>query len=86
MVIRTIREKLHLEATGRQGKSTSSIAEKLRRESIRLSQVQDIFGCRVIVADVFTQDQTIATLRDSFSETRVMDRRTNPSHGYEPYI
>jgi putative GTP pyrophosphokinase len=82
VVIRTIREKLHLEPTGRPAKSTSSIAEKLRRESIRLSQVQDIAGCRVIVADVFTQDQTIAMLRDTFPETRVTDRRTNPSHGY----
>jgi hypothetical protein len=82
VVIRTIREKLHLEPTGRTAKSISSIAEKLRRESIRLSQVQDIAGCRVIVADVFTQDQTIAALRESFLETRVMDRRTHPSHGY----
>lgn len=82
VVIRTIREKLHLEPTGRPAKSTSSIAEKLCRESIRLSQVQDIAGCRVIVADVFTQDQTIATLRDTFPETRMMDRRKNPSHGY----
>src|ERR1043166_2492736 len=77
-----IRRQLDLEPTGRPAKSTSSIAEKLRRESIRLSQVQDIAGCRVIVADVFTQNQPIATLRDTFPETRVMDRRTNPSHGY----
>ncbi|MGZ9261955.1 MAG: hypothetical protein ACXW6V_20990 [Candidatus Binatia bacterium] len=82
LVIRTIREKLHLEPTGRPAKSTSSIADKLRRESIRLSQVQDIAGCRVIVADVFVQDLTIATLRETFPNIRVMDRRMNPSHGY----
>ena len=35
LVIRTIRDKLHLEPTGRPAKSTSSIAEKLLRESIR---------------------------------------------------
>ncbi len=81
-VIGTIREKLHLEPTGRPAKSTSSITEKLRRESIRLSQVQDIAGCRVTVADVFTQDHTTATLCATFPETRVMDRRINPSHGY----
>src|SRR6266508_5493080 len=81
-VIRTIREKLHLDPTGRPVKSISSIAEKLRRESIRLSQVQDIAGCRVIVADVLTQDQTTATLCETFHETRVLDRRMNTSHGY----
>lgn len=82
LVIRTIREKLHLEPTGRPAKSTSSIIEKLCRESIRLTQVQDIAGCRVVVADVVAQDQTIATLNDTFLETRVKDRRTNPSFGY----
>ena len=81
-VIGTIREKLHLDPTGRPAKSTSSIAEKLRRESIRLSQVQDIAGCRVIVTDIIAQDNTIATLRETFSDIRVMDRRLNPSHGY----
>jgi ppGpp synthetase/RelA/SpoT-type nucleotidyltranferase len=81
-VIRTIREKLHLEPTGRPAKSTTSITEKLRRESIRLSQIQDIAGCRVIVADIVAQDRSVATMRDAFSEVRVMDRRTTPSHGY----
>lgn len=39
-VVRTLRDELHLEPTGRPAKSTSSLIEKLRRESIRLSQVQ----------------------------------------------
>jgi len=81
-IIRTIREKLNLEPTGRPTKTPSSIAEKLRRESIRLSQIQDIAGCRIIVPDVFTQDHATAILRDTFPETRVMDRRMNSSHGY----
>lgn len=81
-IIRTIRETLRLEPTGRPAKSTSSIAEKLRRESIRLSQVQDIAGCRVVVADMFAQDQTIAMLREAFHQIRVIDRRVSPSHGY----
>jgi putative GTP pyrophosphokinase len=81
-IIRTIREKLQLEPTGRPDKTPSSIVEKLRRESIRLSQIQDIAGCRVIVPDVFTQDHTTAKLRDTFPESRVMDRRKNPSYGY----
>jgi len=81
-IIRTIRGTLRLEPTGRPAKSTSSIAEKLRRESIRLSQVQDIAGCRVVVADIFAQDQTIAMLREAFPQIRVIDRRISPSHGY----
>jgi GTP pyrophosphokinase len=81
-VIRTIREKLQSEPTGRPAKSTSSIIEKLRRESIRLSQVQDIAGCRIVVADIFAQDHTIAMLRETFHQTRLIDRRVNPSHGY----
>jgi putative GTP pyrophosphokinase len=80
--IRTIREKLRLAPTGRATKTPSSIAEKLRRESIRLSQFQDVAGCRIIVPDVFTQDHTTAILCDTFPETRVMDRRKNPSYGY----
>ena len=81
-VITTVRDRLHLKPTGRPAKSTSSIIEKLRRESIRLSQVQDIAGCRVIVADILAQDHTVAILRETFQEVRVMDRRTNPSYDY----
>ena len=51
-VVRTIRQSLGLEPTGRPAKSTGSISEKLRRESIRLSQIQDIAGCRIVVHDV----------------------------------
>ena len=36
-VVRIIRERLNLDLTGRPAKSTSSIIEKLHRESIRLS-------------------------------------------------
>ena len=46
-VIQTIREKVALEPTGRPAKSTGAIVEKLHRETIRLSQVQDIAGCRI---------------------------------------
>lgn len=45
-VVGTIREKLAVETTGRPAKSTTSISEKLRRESIRLTQINDIAGCR----------------------------------------
>ena len=50
-VVQIIRQHGEL-PTGRLAKSTLSIVEKLRRESIRLSQMQDIAGCRVVVVDV----------------------------------
>ncbi len=68
--------------TGRLAKSTASIVEKLRRESIRLSQIQDVAGCRVVVADVLEQDEFVATLRNDFPQASVIDRRDKPSHDY----
>jgi putative GTP pyrophosphokinase len=81
-VVRTIRNQLHLEPTGRPAKSTPSLVEKLRRESIRLTQVQDIAGCRIVVADVSEQERVVASLRALFPRAAVIDRRANPSYGY----
>jgi hypothetical protein len=50
-VVRAIREQLGLAPTGRPSKTNPSLREKLRRESIRLTQVQDIAGCRLVVPD-----------------------------------
>src|SRR5262245_9379183 len=50
-VVQTIRTEIELEPTGRPAKSTNSLIEKLKRESIRLTQVQDIAGCRLVVSD-----------------------------------
>ena len=73
-----IRLQLGLEPTGRPAKSTTSIAEKLRRESIRLSQIQDIAGCRLIVSDAREQDRVVASLRELFPFHSVVDRRHKP--------
>jgi putative GTP pyrophosphokinase len=81
-VVRAIREQSQLETTGRPAKSTGSIIEKLRRESIRLTQVQDIAGCRVVVADVPEQERVLKSLRVLFPEAIVIDRRAHPSYGY----
>jgi len=81
-VVGRIRQEIHLEPTGRPAKSTSSIIEKLHRESIRLSQVQDIAGCRVVVADTENQDHVITLFRDVFPSASVVDRRIRPSYGY----
>jgi len=80
-VVRTIRQGGEF-PTGRLAKSTASIAEKLLRESIRLSQMQDIAGCRVVVTDVVKQGQFVASLRTVFPGASVIDRRDNPSYGY----
>lgn len=80
-VIQSIRQ-LGEFPTGRLAKSTLSIVEKLRRESLRLSQMQDIAGCRVVVRNVVEQDRFVESLRSTFPEASVMDRRSNPSNGY----
>ena len=82
IVVHTIRDRLQLEPTGRPAKSTSSLIEKLQRESIRLSQVQDISGCRVVVTDVAEQAQVVASLESNIPGASVVDRKENPSYGY----
>lgn len=81
VVVGTIRQRGQF-PTGRLAKSTLSIVEKLRRESLRLSQMQDIAGCRVVVGGVLEQDQFVASLIADFPGASVMDRRDNPSHDY----
>jgi putative GTP pyrophosphokinase len=78
----TIRKELALEPTGRPAKSTTSITDKLRRESIRLTQIQDIAGCRLIVTDIANQELVVQSLKALFEHTTVIDRRNQPSHGY----
>lgn len=81
-VIGVLRNALKLESTGRPAKSTMSIVDKLRRESLRLRQMQDIAGCRVVVGDVVRQNSAVECLTKAFAETAVVDRRKTPSHGY----
>lgn len=82
VVVETIRKELKLEPTGRPAKSTTSISDKLRRESIRLSQIQDIAGCRLIVSDITAQESVVQSLTSLFEHATVSDRRRKPSHGY----
>jgi len=81
-VVKVVRDQLNLEPTGRPAKSTASVREKLRRESIRLSQMQDIAGCRVIVGGLIDQDRTVESLSQAFADSVTVDRRLYPSHGY----
>lgn len=82
-VVEGIRTVVGLEPTGRPAKSTKSIVDKLKRESVRLSQMQDIAGCRLVVSGI--DDQNIATkaLLATFGNAAlVVDRRALPSFGY----
>jgi len=82
-VVRTIRDQLKLELTGRELKTTMSIRNKLRREPrIKLSQMQDVAGCRIVVSNVLQQESVVASLCVLFSDSRIVDRRLKPSHGY----
>lgn len=81
-VVRILRDSLNLQPSGRPAKSTTSIIEKLNRESVRLSQMQDVAGCRVVVEDVMAQDRVVGELTQALGEIVVVDRRKKPSHAY----
>jgi GTP pyrophosphokinase len=81
-VVNAVRKATQLEPTGRPAKSTTSIIEKLRRETIRLSQMQDIAGCRLVVEDVPAQDSIVAQLKAALPDAVLVDRRKQPSYGY----
>ena len=82
VVVASVRDALALDASGRPAKSTTAIVEKLKRGSMRLSQMQDIAGCRIIVDDTLVQDAVVSRLATMFPSTTTMDRRDRPSHGY----
>jgi len=80
-VVQRIRE-LKLEPTGRPAKSTTSIVDKLKRETIRLTQIQDIAGCRIVLPDIQEQNRIVESLQAIFPRTTVIDRRVKPQHSY----
>jgi ppGpp synthetase/RelA/SpoT-type nucleotidyltranferase len=77
-----IKERLGYNATARL-KTANTTVEKLRRETIRLSQIQDIAGLR-LVGDWFLteQDMVVREIVEVFERARVHDRRSKPSQGY----
>src|SRR5688572_12947968 len=82
LVLEMVRNQFELEPTGRPAKSTLSIVEKLKRESIRLSQMQDVAGCRLVVSDILEQRRVVEVLSQGFEKVTIVDRRERPSHGY----
>ena len=82
LVVERVQQVTGLPVSGRPTKSTPSIIEKLNRESIRLSQIQDIAGCRTVVENLRQQDEVVQAIAAAFSTVTVIDRRLKPSHGY----
>lgn len=78
----TLTEVLGYKVTGRPSKSTVSIIEKLKRESARLSQIQDIAGCRVVAENVRVQDDICHATSVMLGNVTVIDRRLKPTNGY----
>ncbi len=81
-VVSVCRDSLRLTVSGRPSKSTIAIIDKLRRESVRLSQIQDIAGCRIVVESADRQDRVVEALKVFVANHRVIDRNRSPSHGY----
>ena len=66
----------------RSEKTTLSVVAKLKREGIRLSQMQDISGCRVTVENLAAQDVLVDLLLGAFPNSKLYDRCIRPTHGY----
>ena len=81
-IVGRIEQALQLKPSQRRAKTTQSIRLKLGRESIRLSQMQDIAGCRLVVRDEVQQDGVVQSLQHLFPDAAVVDRRQRPSYGY----
>ena len=70
------------DVAGRPAKTTGAIVAKLKRQSLRLSQMQDVSGCRAIVSGIDQQNHLVRALCRIFPDNRVCDRRQTTSHGY----
>ncbi|MDA3923460.1 MAG: hypothetical protein PF904_02025 [Kiritimatiellae bacterium] len=58
-VVDKLRTILGVAVSGRPAKTTISICEKLFRSPMRLSQMADISGCRIVVPDMAAQIQVV---------------------------
>jgi ppGpp synthetase/RelA/SpoT-type nucleotidyltranferase len=81
-VVGRIRQEFGMAVTGRQAKTSASVFAKLQREHLRLSQMQDIAGCRMVVGNIVEQGQVATTLSAMLPSSALVDRRVKSSHGY----
>jgi len=81
-VANRIAETFGITPSGRPEKTPESIMAKLAREGTRLSRMQDIAGCRIVVPSRVQQDGLVDSLSSVFPDHRLVDRREQPRHGY----
>ncbi len=81
-VVTKIRDDFGFDPTGRPEKTPESIIAKLHRGETKLSRMQDIAGCRIIVEGRPLQNEVAGRLVQLFPDARVKDRREQPSFGY----
>jgi putative GTP pyrophosphokinase len=70
------------QTTRRNVKTTRSIIAKLRRQTTKLVQIQDLVGCRIVVPDIIDQNEWLDALTRLFPRAEVVDRRGRPQNGY----
>ena len=80
-VMSVLADHLGLEPVGRP-KTNYSIIAKVRRRRTRLSRMQDIAGCRVVVDNYADQDQVVRFLLAHFEDATPDDLRKKPSNHY----
>lgn len=73
--------RLQSEVTGRL-KTLDTVIAKLRRSSIRLSQMQDIAGCRTVVEAIGHQNRAVELIALEFPGAVVDDLRAQSHAGY----
>jgi hypothetical protein len=82
--IRSIISEVDIDITPR-FKNIETIREKLRRETMRLSQMRDIVGFRIVATGGRLRQDEIATRlcgRFQDRKVKIIDRRSNPIHNY----
>jgi len=80
--VATIRTATGLDAAGRWKTNFSIIGKLLRESTMRLTRMQDVTGCRVVVANILEQDSVVERLIRAFPASKTYDRREKPSYGY----
>ena len=63
-------------------KNPVSVVEKLHRETIRLTQMQDLAGCRIVADTSMEQDDAAAAIGATFAKHRTVDSREQHRFGY----
>jgi ppGpp synthetase/RelA/SpoT-type nucleotidyltranferase len=64
-------------------KTLDSVVAKMRRGAARrLSTIQDIAGCRLVLEDILDQDKAVGVITTEFGKVEVDDKRGGHPHGY----